>query len=168
MEKVNKKILMPTLAVFFVALMICPAMATPPNQSEFDYWQDYSGWGPALYYGQYVNIHHVSVNTWVLNIWDNGDGTWTIRQELTQNGKAYVYDVDGNLIDTKNFRVVEVTQGIVSYEASWYHVYSLQDVEKWEYHWIITSVYHYWGRAHDNAYQFDYWVKGVGWIHLYP
>ena len=156
------------LVLLAVAMAVPMAMATKPNQSEFDYWQSYSGWGPALYYEEDVNIHHVAVNTWVLNKFDNGDGTWTIKQELTQKGKAYVYDMSGNLIDEKNFRVVEVTHGIVDYEASWYHVYSLVFVEEWRYDWIITGIYHYACKCHDGVWSFDYWVKGVGWTHLYP
>jgi len=159
---------MPILVVVFVALIICPAMATPPSRSEFLRIQTYVDWGPALYYGDCV-IRYEAVNTWVLNIWDNGDGTWTIKQELTRNGKAYVCEkVCHNPIDTKNFHVVEVIHGIANFTASLYKVHELQYVKEWNYHWIITSICHYVGQAHDNVFQYDYWVKGTGWIHPCP
>ena len=157
----------------FLLMLVTPPTSTvfakPPNRSSFFYFQKYQGWGPALYYGEDVKIHYISLNTWVLNKWPNDDGTWTIRQELTQKGRAYVYNTDDNLIDVKNFRVVEVTHGIVNYEASWYHVYSLQEVEEWRYDWIIPGVYHYaCSYTPQKEWQFDYWIKGIGWIHLYP
>lgn len=146
-----------------------PLASAKPNEANFDYWQAYDGWGPALVYGQAVNIHYVAVNTWVLNMKDNGDGTWTIRQELNQKGFAYIYDITGTtLLDTKNFRVVEVAHGIVDYLATWYHVYSLAYVEKHNYEWIIPGVYHYHVAILDgwSSYIFEYWTKPSGWVTL--
>ena len=150
-----------------VALFV-PLVSAKPSKAEFDYWQTYSGWGPALAYGQEVTINYVAMNTWVLNMKDNGDGTWTIRQELTQKGFAYVYDTSGTLNDTKNFRVVEVAHGTVDYSATWYHLYDIAYVEKHEYHWIIPGVYHYHVAIKDgwSYYIFEYWTKPSGWVTL--
>ena len=151
-----------------VALFV-PLVYAKPSQAEFDYWQDYYGWGPALVYDQPVRIHYLAMNTWVLNMKDNGDGTWTIKQTLTQKGFAYIYDITGNtLLDTKNFRVVEVTHGTVDYMADWYYVYTLSYIEKEEYHWIISGVYHYHVSILDDwsSYIFEYWTKPSGWVAL--
>ncbi len=164
--KTRKIVGLTSLIVIASFLLGTTLVTAKPSKAEFDYWQDYYGWGPALYYGQSVRVHYLATNTWVLNMKDNGDGTWTINQELTQKGFAYVYDITGTtLLDTKNFRVVEVTHGTVTYMAEWYHVYSLSYIKKHEYRWIITSVYHW----HDSimngweSYIFEYWVKGEGW-----
>jgi|GEM_PF-6649536 len=155
-------------AAMAVSIFGTAVVGAVPNEAEFDYWQDYD-WGPAVYYGQDVRINYVATNTWVLKMKDNGDGTWTIRQTLTQNGVAYVYDITGStLLDTKNFRVVEVAHGTVNYVADWYHVYSLSYIDKHEYHWLIPGVYHYHVAILDGweSYIFECWVKGEGWTTL--
>jgi hypothetical protein len=166
-EGKTKKIAIGLFAVLAVALF-APLVSAKPSQEDFNYWQDYYGWGPALFYGQNVKIHYLAVNTGVLNMKDNGDGTWTIDQELTQKGFAHIYDITGTtLLDTKNFRVIEITQGIVDFSASWYSVYLLNYIEKEEYHWIIPGVYHYHASIVDNDWDsalFEYWIRTYGWL----
>ncbi|MBD3156015.1 MAG: hypothetical protein GF368_05180 [Candidatus Aenigmarchaeota archaeon] len=137
-----KKILMGFLILSMLAI---PVFAGKSSVAEFDYWQEYSGWGPALYYGEDVNIHYEATNRWVLNKEEMGENDWYIEQSLTQRGTAWIYNLDENLLDKRNFRVVEITKGYVDKEQDWYHVRDVDTLEEWNYHWKIPGVYHFFG-----------------------
>ena len=57
--------------------------------APWTYTQDYSGWGPACYYGQDVHVVYEATNTWTWVLYKNGD----VRETLVQNGVARVYDL---------------------------------------------------------------------------
>lgn len=168
------------VVVVLLAVTATPVMADGkskaetlgPFYSQFDYWQPggYDGWGPALYYGQRVQVHYVAVNEWTMTRKQLDTDLWWVRQSLTQRGTAYVWNWDKTtLLDTQPFNVDEVTIGEVTYLANWYHVYSFSYVDKWHYHWRIGGIYHYWGFAKDGVFlEFGYWVQGVGTTILYP
>ena len=178
-----KKIALACLSILVLASFAPLALATKPSVVDFEWWQFYDGWGPANHYGQNVLVHYTTENKWSLKITEI-DGDYRIRQTLTQNGEAEVYDattgvsftddfgiigLKGDLIESGlNFRVVEVTHGIASYLAEWYDVYSLSYIEKEEYHWIIPGVYHYHASILDglSSFIFEYWTKPSGWVTL--
>lgn len=141
-----------------------------PQYAEFDYWQEYSGWGPALYYEETVQVHYVALNKWTMTRKELDSGNWWVRQSLTQNGTAYVWNEDKTvLLDTQRFTVNELTIGEVTYLASWYHVYSFSYVDNYDYRWNISGIYHYWVKAKAGAFlEFAYWVKGAGTTVLWP
>jgi len=159
-----------------MVLMVKPVLATPPSVYEEFHWvQTYDGWGPALYYGETVTIEYYAVNRWHVEMKDNGDGTWTVNQELTQDGIAYIYDAEGNLIDKRRFRVTEITLGVVSNKQDWYYILDFDYVKEWQYHWIVTGVYHFKaeGQKFDiadywNSVTYSYWVRGFGWTQMWP
>jgi len=41
--------------------------------APWDHTQDYSGWGPACYYGQDVHVVYEATNTWTWVLYKNGD-----------------------------------------------------------------------------------------------
>ena len=106
-----------------------------------------------------------------------GPNEWYIVQQLTQRGTAEVYTNDGDgdytdetLIEVRPFTVNEKTKGTVDYLANWYHRNSLTYVEFWDYNWHIGGIYHYWGDCKDGLGNsiIKYWVKGLGWVQMYP
>ena len=101
---------------------------------DFTWWEIHCGQeGAAPEYGGEVVVHYEAVNKWVLDRWKLGEEEWEIKQALTQNGTATIYEIGdvsselcnlyfssvppdgglGNKLDTKGFRVVENTQGLV-------------------------------------------------------
>ena len=117
--------------------------------APWTYTQDYSGWGPACYYGQDVHVVYEATNTWTWVLYKNGD----VRETLVQNGVARVYDMAGNLLDTRAFHVTERffdAGGDVAIRheygggAVWYQVSHNPYTDKLEdyyYVWKIPGVY---------------------------
>lgn len=150
-----KRLLVISIAVLILLAMTAPVSAAKPTTSQgqfsasFDYWQSYSGWGPDCYYGQPVTVHYLATNHWNWIVSSSGD----VRENLVQNGIAEVYDVAGNLIDTRPFQCVEkffdaggdnsVLQG------NWYNAnagpsyWFSQTMERYHYLWQINGVYQY-------------------------
>lgn len=173
---------MTTLLVILAISMALPLIgATKPNSAPFTWTDEFSegSYGPNLYYGEDVYVEYTAINTWHVESKDNGDGTWDVNQELTQKGFAYVYASDGDeLLDKRNFRVVEITLGTVDSVKSWYYILDFHYVKNWNYHWKIAGIYHFTaeGKKFDNFDIDDYWaggtysawVKGSGWQQSWP
>ena len=160
-----KKLIVFGVITAILLAIVVTVMAGKPSTAEFTWWQFYDGWGPAEYYEQPVLVEYTATNRWVLNK-QATDGGWNIKQALTQNGTANVYDAasgdsftdslgttgfKGELIESGlNFRVVENTIGFVTTDKNWYHVSQVDALEDWNYHWIIPGVYHYFGSYHNG------------------
>lgn len=132
-----------------------------------------SSWlvGPACYYGQDIVIVFEASKTWTYVV-RKGD----VRQTMVQNGTAEVYDMEGNLIDTRSFHMTErffdaggdASQRCdngsgVSYQVSGW--WQLPDLEQYECTRKIPGVYEYraWNRSGDWEYG---WISGEceqGW-----
>jgi hypothetical protein len=169
-EKVKIKFFATLLALLTIIMVVPVALAEKPSvQDDFVWWQSYDGWGPGEYYGQKVLVHYTAVNKWVLQKKAiNGD--FQVVQTLWQNGNVTIYEYSGSnvagttqpssgigaVIDTKLFRVVEVTRGISSADLTWYHISSIDvEVQLWNYHWIIPGVYHYYAYNHNGVSGYD-------------
>lgn len=150
-----------------VSVVLC-AVAVPfmvsakGNEAEvghysgaFDWEQDYEGWGPACYYGQPVHVVYEAVNTWTYVV-KEGD----VRETLVQNGTAKIYDLDGNLLDTRPFHVTERffdagADVAIKHDygtSIWYqvsHNWWDSNLEEYEYIWKIPGLYdfHIWSRS---------------------
>ena len=127
--------------------------------------------GPACYYGQDVVIIFEASKTWTY-VLQKGD----VRQTMVQTGTAEVYDMDGNLIDTRPFHVTErffdaggdaslryENESGVSYQVSaWW---TIPELERYEYMRKIPGVYDY--RACDRSGDWECgWISGEceqGW-----
>jgi len=131
------------------------------------YWvQTYYGWGPACYYGEDVTVIYRATNKWTYVLNNKGD----VRETLVQNGTAEIYDLAGNLIDTRAFHVTErffdenadvATRhdygSSIWYEASnnWWS----PDLEDYYYIWKIPGVYDY--RCRNRSGDWSYaWKSG--------
>jgi len=129
--------------------------------------QNYSGWGPACYYGQDVRVVYEATNTWTWVLYKNGD----VREILVQNGVARVYDMEGSLLDTRAFHVTERffdAGGDVAIRheygggAVWYQVSHNPYTDKLEdyyYVWKIPGVYDFRVINRNGAVSWG-WVSG--------
>lgn len=171
------------LAVLFAFLLPCAVSAGGDgtevghySHAGFHWEQDYSGWGPACYYGQDVRVVYDATNTWTYVL--KGDD---VRETLVQNGTAKVYDMAGNLLDVRAFHVTErfFDAGtdvaiqhdygtFVWYEAS--HNWWNANLEEYFYIWKIPGVYDFriWNRGGDWSLA---WTSGDcegGWPDGWP
>jgi hypothetical protein len=158
------------LVLAMVVSLVVPAAVAAGNGSEtghyswdgFEWTQTYSGWGPACFYGQDVTVAYTATNSWTYVLRD-GD----VRETLVQNGAAAVYDLDGNLVDTRPFHVTErfFDAGTdvairhdypdsVWYEAS--HAWWSADLESYFYIWKIPGVYDFraWNDGGEYGWEF--------------
>jgi hypothetical protein len=125
---------------------------------------DYSGRGPACYYGQDVRVVYDATNRWTY-VLKNGD----LRETLVQNGTAKVYDMEDNLLDERPFHVTErffdagmdVAQtGASPVGTVWYQVSAFSsDLEEYQYIWKIPGVYDFriWNRGGEVSWG---WTSG--------
>lgn len=131
----------------------------------FHWVQDYSGWGPACYYGQAVHVVYDATNTWTF-VAKDGD----VQETLVQNGTATIYDMGGNLLDERTFHVTERffdagTDLAIRWDygtSVWYqasHYWFSPDLEEYQYIWKIPGVYDYrtWNRSGNWSYS---WASG--------
>ena len=127
--------------------------------------------GPACYYGQDIVVVFEASKSWTY-VLHKGD----VRQTMVQTGTAEVYDMDGNLIDTRPFHMVErffdagadaslrcENGSGVSYQVSaWWR---LPELEQYECIRKIPGVYDY--RAWNRSGEWEYgWISGEceqGW-----
>jgi len=148
------------------------------HSAPWTYTQDYNDSGPACYYGQPVHVEYEATNTWTWVLCKNGD----VRETLVQNGVARIYDMAGNLLDTRSFHVTErffdadgdvavrheYGGGVVWYEASgkWYNA----NLEDYYYIWKIPGVYDFRARNRNGSLSWG-WTSGDcegGWPEGWP
>lgn len=168
----NRKILIPTMALLLALSTAAPVMAgkgagakVVRGEAPFDFWQTYIK--DITFYGQplldyydvnEIDAHYVATNRWVCIIYqpEAGMDDSDVRQNLVQNG--YVELWSGSvLLDNRSFHCVEKwfdADGDGSdYAGTWYVLHWWEDtVEHCHYRWQIESLY-----------IFEAWCKNGAW-----
>jgi len=133
---------------FLFVFLYAPVFAAPPDSAPFTWVQTYTGWGPALYYGEQVTVNYTGTNRWKFK-----DGRFNLMIE----GTSEIYRGDsilGELIEVRPFHNTEVwcePENTWGWPVSWWSC----GVEQLRYRWIIPGVYSYEVTAKDGFWTYE-------------